>query len=151
MAKFCPWFPALTCNVFWGRSCSAINWTLLTFLHASNDLPSLDRYFHVWCRNPLTIKANTINWNRLACCPRLRSSSCYSPRNNWWKARNHLYVWGHYCSRDLCFPNCWLFCPLKKVFSTGRYWIFNNYYWIYPCSSRFPRPRRRYANCCFIW
>lgn len=151
MAKFCPWFPALTCNVFWGCSCSAINWTLLTFLHASNDLPSLDRYFHVWCRNPLTIKANTINWNRLAGCPRLCSSSCYSPRNNWWKTRNHLYVWGHYCSRDLCFPNCWLFCPLKKVFSTGRYWIFNNYYWIYPCSSRFPRPRRRYANCCFIW
>ena len=42
MAKFCPWFPALTCNVFWGRSCSVINWTLLTLLHASNDLPSLD-------------------------------------------------------------------------------------------------------------
>lgn len=116
MAKFCPRFPAFTCNVFWGCSCSVINWTLLTFLHASNDLPSLDRHFHVWCRNPLTIKANTINWNRLARCPRLRSSSCYSPRNNWWKARNHLYVWGRYCSRDLCFSNCWLFCPLKKFF-----------------------------------
>ena len=92
MAKFCPRFPAFTCNVFWDVLVPLlIDITYISPRFQMTYLVSID-IFMCGVATLLQLKRTPLTESA---CP-LSSVAQFKllpPRNNWWKARNHLYVW----------------------------------------------------------